>query len=353
MTGQDAADGVGVIGGLHAWPLLRAGEWSASPIVDDVDDVGGALVYIEPEFGPSVLGPVQHALDGRLDGYATIVLDRDHRTAYLYLTELHRRGLLPGLPPLHLFDFIADETEASRAHNEREVRRLTAHLERVFGGAVTDEGVRRGLDDEARLSRALIDLQRARLAGDVDGADAKALLASRRTRSVEDLVADVSALPGSARATGPRVLIVPQDSAPGTGLHELVHDAGGHVVDEEDWHGSRSIGLAGLERTGRVAADVVELLMSAPATDGISPTAALMRWYVTRIASGEIDMIAAFTSPDDQRRGWEIPHRRRLAHEFGVPFLWIHEDLASEAGLSRARAVLAEALTDLRRGGRS
>lgn len=340
---------VGVFGGMHAWPLLRAAA-VVVPIAEDVAELDGALAYIEPEYGPAVLAPVQLALEGRLDDFSTILLDRDHRTAYLYLTELHRRGVLPGLAPLHLFDFVADESSASRAHNEREVRGLHRHLQRVFGEPITPARVRRELDEESRLSEALTTLQAKRAAGVVSGIDAKALLSSRRILPIDEVIAAAAAITVDPEKPRPAVLLVPQDSTPSTAMHELVRDAGGDVVDEEDWYGSRSIGSIEELDSADALTDVVNRLMAAPGTDEVSPPDALLRWYRSRIADGGIRLVVAVTSPADQRRGWELPHRRRIATGRGVPFLWIHDDLGDPSGVERARRVLRQAIDELETG---
>jgi len=316
---------VAVVGGVHSWPLLRAYFDEIQLVPDVAAHYADALEYVEPEYGPAVLAPVQLALEGAFDRVSSVIFDRDHMMAYLYVQELHRRGLIPGLAPLYLFDTVIDDGDAVRRHGRDELDRLCAHFRRVTGREWDEERLEGEIAAERRLATALAGVQARRREGRLAGVAAKAVLAARRELPVDQTIAALDSATSTAPA-GPRVMLVPTASDPGTALHELIERAGADVVAEDDWYGSRSI-VPAPEGDGAILDRLHRELLATAASDRVSPMERRLGRLDDMIAAESPDVVVVLTDPDDSRRGWDVPELRRIGEARGVPVVWIHAPL--------------------------
>lgn len=316
---------VAVIGGLHCWPVLHAYFDRVEQVPDAVASYDDALTYVDAEYGPAVLAPVQLALHGAFDNFGALVLDRDHTVAFSYLQELHRRGLIPGLPPMHIFDFIVDSGETIRQHNGDELDLLRKFCERSSHRAWNAAEIMANLADEWAMNHALAALQRRRRHGLVSGVAAKELMARRRGGRAQDIAEAAAAIPDIAPAAI-RVVLIPPSSTASTSLHGLIEEAGASVVAEHDWYGSRSIAVQPSEESADVMAELVTLVAQSAATDRVHPMSRRMNWLKETLAGEPVDVVILAMDFSDGMRGWDTPHFERIAAAQGVPTLRIAVD---------------------------
>lgn len=184
--------------------------------------------------------------------------------AFRYACELRRLGLLPDVPPLHLWNRAGSTGPAAEAFDARQAE----HLARILKGAEPAPPF-----DPAAL-RAL-DARQA--AGAIPGAVAfRRRLAARQTGAAVDLSP-------AAPATGPRLALA---GAPlgGDGLHRWLDRQGALVLD-----------LQGPD---------------APQGD-----------IATLLTERRVDTLIWQVDPHDDLHGWRMPRLRALCADLGIRFV--------------------------------
>ena len=310
-------------------PVIARGSSAATPDADEV---------LEPGVFPNrVRQLLQAALSGRLAHVAAIVLprtsDADYK-AYLYLQELQRRGRVPRLPPLLLFDLLQTQGPEIPAYNAARVRDLLSRLAQTSGRHVSTDALCEQIEraNGARAAaRRLATLRRDPVR--VRGTEILPLLGARWTMAPEryTALADEAFALLAARPTldGPRVMLtgMPVDSA---SLHLALESLNATIVHEISPFGAHE---------GRGSVDAL--------TD---PFAALGSWYASQLITARaagamllqgveeslagIDLAVILLPPDDARFGWDVPRLSALLGTRGVGYAMVRSD--PESGLSES-----------------
>ena len=127
---------------VASWPsvpveIVRAAGFRAVIARGTVSPTPTADRHLEPRIFPRRLRHlVESALTGRLSQAARIVIPRTSDTDYkcfLYLREFVRRGVIPTLPRVILFDLLQSGGAAVRAYDAARIRVLFNELSAVSG----------------------------------------------------------------------------------------------------------------------------------------------------------------------------------------------------------------------------
>jgi hypothetical protein len=280
---------------------------------------------------------VQAALAGRLAQVAAIVLPRtsdpDYKS-YLYLQELRRRGRIPSLPPVLLFDLLQSQGPGICAYDAARVRDLLARLAQISGRQVSADALRAQIAhaNDARAAAGLLATLRGAVVR-VAGSECLPLLGARWTASPERYVtlADeaLRQLAGRTPLAGPRIMLtgMPVDS---TALHVAIESLHATVVDEVSPFGAND-GAGGVDAVADPYSALAEWY-SAQVVSARSPAAMLMNRIERSLDN--IDVVVILLPADDARFGWEVPRLRALLDARGIAHAIVRSD--PESGLSTA-----------------
>jgi benzoyl-CoA reductase/2-hydroxyglutaryl-CoA dehydratase subunit BcrC/BadD/HgdB len=305
--------------GLRA--VLARGASSPTPTADQ---------HLEPRIFPRRLRHlVESALTGRLSHAARIVIPRTSDVDYkcfLYLREFVRRGVMPALPPVILFDLLQSRGAEVRAYDAARTRALFDELASVSGRRPSVDDLHQEIarTNEARAAaRQLMAFRR--IVPRVSGAEIFPLLAAFWELEPEQYVALVnraaSAFAERSGLAGPRVLLagVPVD---GSELHHAIESHGAIVVAEVGPWGSGAPG-------DDVRADDEPFLALADkyrggAIGARTPTASVRRQIEQML--DDVDAVVVSLPPDDAVFGWDYPALRDTLNARGLPHVCLRGD---------------------------
>lgn len=311
-----------------------------------------AAAVLEQQVFPSRLRHLcEAALTGRLAEVAAIVLPRTAEADYkcfLYLREFVRRGLVPALPPILLFDLLLTDNPAVPSYNTARTRTLFEQLAAIAGRQPNTSELCLAIDaaNGARAAaRRLNALRDGRPL--LTGTEALPLLAAfwnlPPDRYATLAARAAEAIARRAPCTGPRVLLAGAPVA--SALPHAGIEAQGAVVTAELSPYGTEVATADIE----VGADPFAALAAHYQTSTITartPPANLTRRIDTLLP--RIDAVAIALPPDDATFGWDYPALRdRLTHR-GLPHTVLRGD-PEEPPSADDRERIARLLAEIRR----
>lgn len=276
------------------------------------------------------------AARGDFDEVELLVLSRAYDKLYFYLKEIYRQGLLPGLPPLHMFDLMQNRRAALARFNADRLSDLRLRLERAAGAPISDAALHDAivLCNRARAAqRALLNL---RWQGNIDGEAAMQAIGAGYfmhpadyAEALDGYLAQLHA--ASTGAARPRLLLATAEPLSHTTLHAAVERAGGRIVAEDDWWGARAPG-------GDVSLDLppMEALLAKHCFDTVTaeshPVEDRLAWFEEAAQRSEVDGVIFYLPPSDLHYGWDYPRLRARLRAQAKPFLLIREDASTSSG---------------------
>jgi benzoyl-CoA reductase/2-hydroxyglutaryl-CoA dehydratase subunit BcrC/BadD/HgdB len=300
-----------------------------------------ADVFMEEVIPPETKALFERAATGDLAFLDLLVLSRPYAHLYYYLKEVYRLGRGPRFPPLHIFDLMQSQREAVRAYNWGRFEALIARLERLAGEEITERRLRQAiaLTNAVRgLQRRLLDLRWQRA---LSGADALVALGAGYFMAAEDALAALedylsSLAPEPALQGRPRLLIITAEPLSHPRLHQALEAAGGLVVAEDDWWGSRAPG-ADIPLAGSAREAVFQKYWLNTASPGVYPAAAREAWLTQHALRPELDGVIFYLPPSDHQLGWDYPRLKRWLEASEKPSLVLRQDASTPEGFDAIR----------------
>jgi benzoyl-CoA reductase/2-hydroxyglutaryl-CoA dehydratase subunit BcrC/BadD/HgdB len=339
--------------------VVRAAGCDAQYARGSCDPTPAADAHLEPFVFPNRLRQlVEAALTGRLAHAARIVVPRTSDADYkcfLYLREFVRRGVIPALPPVVLFDLLQSHGPEARAYDVARTRALFDALASVSGQAPSLDDLRGEIEraNAARqAARRLLALRRGRPR--ITGTEMFPVLEAFWEMVPDRYTAMVSEA-ASAVATrhpleGPRVLLTgaPVDAAV---LHHAIESHGAIVTAEVVSWGSCAAG-----DDVRLDDDPVAALADwyrANTIGARTPVAAMRRWIDTMLE--DADAVVVSLPPEDAVFGWDYPALRDRLASLGIPHMCLRGDpyqppTESDHVQLRAMVAAASRLQEARHG---
>lgn len=302
-------------------PVLVSGTSAPTPAAD---------AHLEEDVFPARLRRlVDAAVVGRLKHVAGVVIPRTSDPDYkgfLYLREFERTGLVPALPPVHLFDLLQSHGDEVRRYDAAATSVMRATLGALSGHAPTDDDIRREIADanEARAAaRRLASLRRGEPR--VNGSEVFPLLGAfwhlaprEYARLAEQAAADITERPA---LPGPRILLAgaPTDTP---ALHAAVESHGAVVVSElSPW----TLGPASPDVV--CDDDPIAALAEAYRTGAIGPrTPVEILSRLVESSLDDVDAVVLSMPPDDTVFGWDYPRLRKVLSARRLPHVCLRLD---------------------------
>jgi benzoyl-CoA reductase/2-hydroxyglutaryl-CoA dehydratase subunit BcrC/BadD/HgdB len=289
-----------------------------------------ADALLEPFIFPNRLRQlVEAALTGRLAHVARIVVPRTSDADYkcfLYLREFVRRGMMPELPPVVLFDLLQSGGAEVGAYDVARTRALCDELASVSGRAPSVAALRREIEraNAARqAARRLMALRRRHPR--IGGAEVFPLLAAfgemEPDRYLTMVSEAASAIALRQPLEGPRVLLTgaPVDAPD---IHHAIESHGAIVTAEFVPWGTGASG-----EDVRLDDDPLAALADWYRTNAIgtrTPVGTMRRWIDERLE--DTDAVVVLLPQDDAVFGWDYPALRDRLASLGIPHVCLRGD---------------------------
>ena len=295
-----------------------------------------AEIYMEPVIPPETKSLFEIATGGSLQQFDLLVLSRPYAQLYYYLKEVYRLGRAPKLPPLHMHDVMQSHREAVRAYNWQQIQALCARLNQLPGGQVTEDSLRAAISQTNRVRAQQRQVIERRWATELSGVDALQVIGAGYFMAPEDyadtLATYLSELRPSPSLRGRACLLVlPSEPLSHIYLHEALEQAGGLVVAEDDWWGSRAPG-EDVPPTGSALEGVFLKYWLDMPTVNVSPAEERESWFLAQLRRPEVDGVVFYLPPSDHQLGWDYPRLKSLVEERGKPSLLVRDDATQADG---------------------
>jgi benzoyl-CoA reductase/2-hydroxyglutaryl-CoA dehydratase subunit BcrC/BadD/HgdB len=310
--------------------IVRAAGCDAQFARGSCDPTPAADAHLEPFIFPNRLRQlVEAALTGRLAHVARIVVPRTSDADYkcfLYLREFVRRGAIPALPPVVLFDLLQSDGPGVRAYDVARTRALCDELASVSGRTPSVDDLRReiGRVNAAReAARRVMALRRSRPR--ISGTEALPLLAAFWEMEPDRYAAMASDAAGEIAARQPlegaRLLLAgaPVDAPV---VHQAIESHGAVVTAELVPWGTGATG-----DDVRLDDDPVMALADWYRSNTIgarTPVETMRRWIDERL--DDADGVVVLLPPDDAVFGWDYPALRDRLAARGIPHVCLRGD---------------------------
>lgn len=288
--------------------------------------------FMEDSFPWATRAVLDQLLSGTWAAARLVIVDRSFADVFSYASEARRLGGAADLPPLVMFDSIAESGAGFARHNERQLAALDAALARYL--AEEPYGDPALESDFDRQSESLEALAARRLSGSVPGSDALVAIGAgyfldsgRHARLLGEWLAESTDAP-----TRSRVVLIASEPLSDVHLHAALEAGGLAVVAEDDGWGSRA-DFRGVSEPGvgpAVAHGVV---------DGLERRHA---WLLAQALPGRVDGVVISVPITDQVLGWDVPRMRNMLESRGIPVLVLPVDVHEPGGAKRVRQLAEE-----------
>jgi benzoyl-CoA reductase/2-hydroxyglutaryl-CoA dehydratase subunit BcrC/BadD/HgdB len=348
---------VGIVGNTVPAELVRAAGCFPLNLSGVPHDTFAGDEFMEPFFEPEVRYIFDALLKGAFGELALVIVPRtsdQYFKLYLYLREVVRIGRGERVPPVHLYDLLHTRSDRSRRYGLARTRELADRLAQIRGVEIDDAALRAAIV-EANQARALmhsvVEL-RERKPCALSGVDALEVLGAGRFMAVSEYRAALEAFLREPRAqefAGPRILVkgFPLNH---TELHAAIERAGGVVVAEDDWWGSRGAGPL-IDEQGAPLTAIHDKYFRGEPSPRVHSDELRQQWFRERLERGDIDGVVFYVPPFDDLLGWALPaDRALLAKNPGIGSLLVRSDAGKvdERLESQLRAFI-EGLTGARK----
>jgi hypothetical protein len=295
--------------------------------------------YMEEVFQPRFRVIFDRLCDGSWGGLAMVVLSRaseqEHKL-YLYLREACRQHISGAIPRLYLYNLLHTRTPEAYDYGVERTRQMVRDFE------VTERALVDAIAESNRARDAVREIQRKRYAGLLEGSTALQWIRRFYSEDRSQFAADTGVHGSPVAGDRPRILFA--GAPPGdASLHRLVELAGGYVVAEDDWRGSRAAG----EHNVRTDMDPVTAIFEKYFYDETSPRIQTPQrrdaWLHREIAARRADGVVFYIPLEDDVAGWDYPRQSAWLARQGVPSLLMRDLNAVEElcgflqGIARVR----------------
>lgn len=327
------------------FPLLIAGQtFSETPNADE---------FMERDFPNEIRSLFEQALRGDLSFLELLIIPRStdgYLELFYYLKEVQRLGCGGMLPPLYLYDIQHAQTRRAYAYGLERTRELKRRLEVICGRDITDEQLCAAIELTNRRRRAIQDVLALRRAGGVKGSHALEVIGAGYFMEPGAYALAMQAYVQGSRAEGAggaRFLVLSSVPLHDTYLHTAIEEAGGNIVAEDDWWGTRSTATGEIASTGDSLTNIFDHYFYDLQSPRVFPPQLREEWFKSELARKDVDAVLFYVPPGDLWFGWDYPRLLKEVEVAGMPSLLLREEASRAEGRVATVSCIRAFLEDL------
>jgi hypothetical protein len=250
--------------------------------------------------------------------------EQEHKL-YLYLREIARTQTVGVIPELYFYNLLHTRTPESYDYGLERTRQMMRDFD------VSEDELRDAIAESNRARGCVRDILRKRREGRLEGSTAfewiRGFYAEDRDVFADRALERLKGLHEQVAVDRPRILI---KGSPlnDTSLHRMVEEAGGYVVAEDDWRGSRAAG----DTDVCVNKDPVTAIFEKYFYDEVSPRVHPSRhrdaWFQREIEKGYVNGVLFYVPLEDDVQGWDYPGQLAYLESRPIPSIVVREDTA-------------------------
>lgn len=315
----------GITSNTVPWEILRAGGYAPLLLEDEAGPTPYADHWMEDVFDARIRVIFDRLCSGAWKHLDRVVIPRtseqEHKL-YLYLREMSRNRIGRAIPEPYLYNLLHTRTPESYDYGLDRTRQMILDFE------ASESALREAILASNRARGCVRKILEKRRAGFLEGSAAMEWLRGFYTedrgafadRGLERLARIDTPIAGLR----PRILIkgTPLND---TVLHRAVEDAGGYVIAEDDWRGSRAAGDFDVRMDLEPAVAIFEKYYSDEMSPRVQPAGHRDAWFRREIEGGGVDGVLFYVPLQEDVVGWDFPRHSAWLQQVGMPSVVVRD----------------------------
>lgn len=321
----------GVTSNTVPWEILRAGGYAPCLLEDEAGPTPYADRWMEDVFDRRIRVIFDRLCSGAWSHLDRVVIPRtseqEHKL-YLYLREMARTQPGCAIPELYFYNLLHTRTPESYDYGLDRTRQMIRDFE------ASEEALRNAIAESNRARSRVREILQKRRAGSLEGSVAldwlRAFYSEDRGVFADRALERLAGLDATVATGRPRILIKGA-ALNGTALHRAVELAGGYVIAEDDWRGSRTAGDLDVRTDVEPAVAIFEKYHFDEMSPRVHSSSERDAWFHREVDLGNVDAVLFYIPLQDDVVGWDYPHQLASLH---LPSL-VLRDVGSATDIER------------------
>jgi len=315
----------GITSNTVPWEILRAAGYAPLLLEEEAGPTPHADRWMEDVFDRRFRVIFDRLCSGAWNHLDRIVIPRtseqEHKL-YLYLREIARTQPVRVTPELYFYNLLHTRTPESYDYGLERTRQMVRDFD------VCEDELREFIAESNRARAAVRGILRARRDGHLEGSAAlewiRGFYSEDRSTFADRISERLNRMQEQVAADRPRILIkgVPLQDA---SLHRAVEEAGGYVVAEDDWRGSRAAGDTDVCSNKDPVTAIFEKYFYDEVSPRVHPVEHRDTWFRREIERAQVDGVLFFVPLEDDVQGWDYPGELDYLKSLSMPSVVIRE----------------------------
>ena len=318
----------GITSNTVPWEILRAAGYTPLLLEDEAGPTPYADRWMEDVFDRRFRVIFDRLCAGAWNHLDRVVIPRtseqEHKL-YLYLREIARTQPAGVIPELYFYNLLHTRTPESYDYGLERTR----HMMRDFD--VSEDQLRDAISESNRARGCVRDILQKRREGCLEGSAAiewiRGFYAEDRGDFAERALDRLKGTNQQVASNRPHILIkgVPLTD---NSLHRRIEEAGGYVVAEDDWRGSRAAGDTDVCVNKDSATAIFEKYFYNEVSPRVHASHVRDAWFRREIERGYVDGVLFYVPLEDDVLGWDYPGQLAYLESRSVPSALVRENIA-------------------------
>jgi hypothetical protein len=319
----------GITSNTVPWEILRAAGYAPVLLEEEAGPTPYADRWMEGVFDRRFRVIFDRLCSGAWNHLDNVVIPRtseqEHKL-YLYLREIARTQSAGAIPELYFFNLLHTRTRESYDYGLERTRQMVRDFD------VSEDELRDAIAESNRARAVVRDILRVRREGRLEGSVALAWIrgfySEDRGAFADRIPEHIQELHDAVAKDRPQILIkgAPLKDA---SLHCAIEEAGGYVVAEDDWRGSRAAGDTDVCVNKDPATAIFEKYFYDELSPRVHPIEHRDAWFRREIEREHVDGVLFYLPVEDDVLGWDYPEHRAYLKSRSIPSIVIREPRGS------------------------
>jgi len=326
----------GITSNTVPWEILRAAGYAPFLLEDEAGPTPHADRWMEDVFDRRFRVIFDRLCTGAWNHLDRVVIPRtseqEHKL-YLYLREIARTQPAGVIPELYFYNLLHTRTPESYHYGLERTRQMIRDFD------VSEDELRDAIAESNRARGCVRDILGKRREGRLEGSAAiewiRGFYAEDRGVFADRAVDRLKGTDEQVAADRPHILIKGA-SLKDTSLHHAVEEAGGYVVAEDDWRGSRAAGDTDVCVNKEPVTAIFEKYFYDEVSLRIHPSQDRDAWFQREIESGHVDGVLFNIPLEDDVVGWDYPGQLAYLKSRSIASIVVRENGAPLADFIRS-----------------
>ncbi len=320
----------GITSNTVPWEILRAAGFTPVLLEDEAGPTPFADRWMEDVFDRRFRVIFDRLCAGAWNHLDKVVIPRtseqEHKL-HLYLREIARTQHAAVIPELYFYNLLHTRTPESYDYGLERTRQMMRDFD------ASEDKLRDAIGESNRARGCVRDILQKRREGRLEGSVAlewiRGFYSEDRGVFADRALDRLQEMRNQVAADRPHVLIkgAPLQDA---WLHQAVEEAGGYVVAEDDWRGSRAAG----DTDVCLNKDPVTAVFEKYFYDEVSPRIHLSHdrsaWFQREIERGHVDGVLFYVPLEDDVVGWDYPGQLAYLEGRSIPSVLVRENVRED-----------------------